>query len=325
MKKAELVSLLRARYLDQAALVAKDPLLLGARCMCDVADLCEAGGMMRVRPSELEDPEKLPVPEFAYINYFRDGDDYVIVVPDEFVRVFSDMDFDDARDRVSRFDAAKNYLGFVCDTRGLISLEEAAQGLAERFSGLDEKEVKRALEAGTSLPVAELDDETYVVALDLIVWSDRDRRWVFDKGIARKTLEEQVGKQAYWPNVEECVYRNVFDMATTIDEGRALLSFLEAHVPDEEDDITFPFEYMKWVVDHTLAPLDPQESVDMITDIVNAVALSMAQADRVMRLIMALEDVLPKRSLNGYSPKRYTDEVMGGKSSGKLVFVRSSR
>ena len=325
MKKAELVSRLHARYLDQVALVAKNPLLLGVVCTSDVADLCEEGGVRSIRREQLKNIEKFPMPRIPYVNYFRDGDDFVVVVPDELVAAFSGLDFDDVRARMNRFEAAANYLSFVCDTRGLILLDEAVQGLVERFEGFDEGELKRALGTSMYMPVAELDDETYVVAPDLMVWSDRDREWVLDKDVARKTLEEQAGKKALWPSKEECVYRNVFEMALKIDEGRALLNFLEAHVPDDENDISFPYEYMKWVVDHTLAPLDPQESVDIITDIVNAVALNIAQAHRVMRLIMALQNVLPKRVLNGYSPQRFTDEVMGGKKSDRLVVVRSSR
>jgi hypothetical protein len=102
------------------------------------------------------------------------------------------------------------------------------------------------------------------------------------------------------------------------------MGFLETHVPDDADDVTFPFEYMKWIVAYTLAPLDPQKNVDTLTEIVNGVALNAAQAHRVTELIIALINVLPKRVLNGYPPQRYTDEVMGGKNSDKLVFVRSS-
>ena len=323
LKKAELVSLLRSRFLEEAELAVKDPLRLGARCMSDLADLCEEGGVRHIRLEEVENPENLPVPATAYINYFHDGDDYVVVVPEEIVAIFSGMDFDDVRARMKLFQAAEKYLAFVSDARGLIPLDEAIEGLAERFHGLDKEGTKRVLEAGKSMPVAELDDEKYVVAVDLIYWSDKDKGLVLDKDVARKILEEQVGKPPYWPN-EEDAYHSVYDMAKNIDEGRALMGFLETHVPDDADDVTFPFEYMKWIVAYTLAPLDPQKNVDTLTEIVNGVALNAAQAHRVTELIIALINVLPKRVLNGYPPQRYTDEVMGGKNSDKLVFVRSS-
>jgi hypothetical protein len=135
-----------------------------------------------------------------------------VVVPEEIVAIFSGMDFDDVRARMKLFQAAEKYLAFVSDARGLIPLDEAIEGLAERFRGLDKEGTKHVLEAGKSMPVAELDDEKYVVAVDLIYWSDKDKGLVLDKDVARKILEEQVGKPPYWPN-EEDAYHSVYDMA----------------------------------------------------------------------------------------------------------------
>ena len=283
---------------------------LGHGFLSSLRQVVEAGGLMPLDLAAIEEgTDELPVPVFPWLSYFRQGALYVVVAPDELVRALEGCDWDAWERAAEAIDEAVSWLSVALTYRGVIELSEATVAACERFSDVDADELQAALRQRMVTQVSqhlveEVEGVTYLIAEDYLV--PREEGFddlVLDLEGFRRTLDSRAGIPARWPTVEE----GATDITLTcleLPEVRSLMQYLDAHVPDDEDDFLFASIVLGAIISVLRLGVAPPDELE---GLVHALGKTAEQKRRILKLAREALEVLPNRLLNGQTQRHCRD------------------
>jgi hypothetical protein len=190
------------------------------------------------------------------------------------------------------------------ELRGVVSRSEALDAVA---ASIDRTLLEDALSRRMGVRDAGFSEATVADWGTVFVHSRIDE--VIEQGGGDEALREKFivrileGQAAYPPRDESVLtgYDTVFDLVESYPAYRNLIAYLDAHVPEGEDDYLFGLYVADDVVDTARSILYVSE-VSSLVERGRAVCADDEQFACLSELVMALLNDVPRWSLNGWSP-----------------------
>ena len=279
----------------------------GTSAVRDVAKLVAAGGELRVRDEEVTSHDSVILPMFPLmLTYHRDGV-FTTVMPSDVLAKLSDVDWNGQLSRAGRIDKSLKIVDLLVDLHGIVYLDEVLDELERHLTCDDEffsVELLPAIVAasgGAAIgcvldtlggdPV--LVDYGIAQRLDGASGGERD-------GILFDLLDQQEGKPFRSVSDELVATGSVNAWVMKGSEARALMAYLDEHVPDEADDYFFAEDVTADIIDLSRDFVNPVEALHIIEDY--GFMPTEAQLKRLIDLVMNLANAVPKWTNNGWSP-----------------------
>ena len=287
----------------------------GSRAAECLRDCYEAGGRMTIPESEITSMAKVPELAMPMVMSFHDGDEFCIQLFDEFMPVVGSMDLDELVEQARAIDAFVYYVDLAVDVRGVIALGDAiaegadALGLAhdseedvDRLTAVLRQRFAHDMTGFTTVPY---DGTRYLVASGLLVADGKDGNAALsdeDKERLQFVLEDQAhfSPRTVEGFVDSCEY--ALDWMMDTPEYRALMCFLDAHVPDGADDYLYAEKVVEKVFDD--ARLVYEYFIEDAMEIMEERGYVPADDEDRATVVRLLEDfylAAPKWQLNGWA------------------------
>lgn len=287
----------------------------GSRAAECLRDCYEAGGRMTIPESEITSMAKVPELAMPMVMSFHDGDEFCIQLFDEFMPVVGSMDLDELVEQARAVDAFVYYVDLAVDVRGVIALGDAiaegadALGLAhdseedvDRLTAVLRQRFAHDMTGFTTVPY---DGTRYLVASGLLVADGKDGNAALsdeDKERLQFVLEDQAhfSPRTVEGFVDSCEY--ALDWMMDTPEYRALMCFLDAHVPDGADDYLYAEKVVEKVFDD--ARLVYEYFIEDAMEIMEERGYVPTDDEDRATVVRLLEDfylAAPKWQLNGWA------------------------
>ena len=303
----------------------------------NLRELASRGGQWRISAEELEGLGSVagyPYPAFGLCYYFRDGDGIVAVMPREVAETARSVDWDAAlayaRDRKQLF----AFLDELAELRGIARMGDAVRAyrtaypagfanpaeitdLIYNYLGSDE----------LNACMFQTNDAVYLLHYELL-WEHRREQGrdphkdgAVERGEPGKLISwimrEQRGKDPRVPTAEMLARGSAFFWAMEQPPALSLRDFLDAHVPDDDNDYSFADRVIEELMSEVFWG-QPQGSTQAFFDILerNGFIPDESQLNQLVSLWTNMCNGLPNWPNNGWSP----NELAGRMSNRRLFF-----
>jgi hypothetical protein len=274
-------------------------LRMGLNFILNLRDLYENGGELRFEKDAIRAVEDLPYPVFPDLTIFDLDTHYLEVLSDEMTEHVRGVDFDELIERGRRLEDALAFLEVAVDYRGIIACDEATEELSRRVDGLEATDVLDAVllrftKDFASIGCATFQGHEYFVDKSLY---DQDGQLMETQVRALATMHKR--HPAVWPTDAEVLHGRLVDAWRHIPEGRALATYLDAHVPNFGNDEDFADKALSLLIEHLQLTVKPEQ---FLNDTLELLSRNQKQDLELAPLVMDLYNALPSRYLNGRTP-----------------------
>lgn len=282
-------------------------IMRGTERLDEVRAVFEAGGRMEAERDSVWDRDDLPLPIFPAMQLYIVGDTYHLVMCDEVLEVLAGADWDALMRRAKTYDDVAHFFEFMLGTRGIARLEDAFRECAEHMR-VDESatdilfELEQRMEDGRAgFFVDEYEGEPWFrdILYDEFMHESRVAPEMSDLVAFHERTDPR-------PLDDMLPYRWISDWLEQFDETRALVAFLDAHVPDNDrtNDYHFAERVIEDLEELGREPLSP-EVMDDAFSLLEEYGLVVEGDEREMLrcLIVDFMDCVPKWVYNGWSAR----------------------
>lgn len=252
--------------------------------------------------------------------YFHDGDDYLVVMPDEVVAAAKQVDWDKPISYARKRKELLHFMELIAELRGILTIDEAFEAYRaaypKGFESVDEVleilyVALDSLEFGGSM--LETPDELYLMHFELFFdylhshgMSPRDADSYYEgelDGLPEATRMHQRGKEPRALTPEMLASDSVFIWATEQPPARAMRNYLDEHVPDDADDYFFAEKVVEDLLTEVFIGFF-ESSTQMFFDILeqNGFSPDYSQVNQLLGLWQNMCNGLPDWPNNGWSP-----------------------
>lgn len=332
-RRQKLVGQLAKVIIERPEELLYEAILCGPWAIDEVKRLVDAGGVMRFSDFG---PKLFDVPHayFPCMQLFHRGHEFVCVMPREVCIALQHADWQDLRKRSAVLDEAYRYLDALQDMRGVVRLDEAVAECIEHVGDIpldvlmDLLDERLARSLG-SVQAHSIEGESYLVEADVVASGviehlvnnaaskGEDISAVFEQlrdslddlsGLVeaadhpgvREILKSQEGKPPSPPSKEILEYGVTMATLQT-PEAQALVSYLDEHVPDGQDDYTFATEAVRTIIGTSRDLLDVEGIFELLSD--RGFVPTREQIQEMMPLLFELDKVIPKWTHNGWTAR----------------------
>ena len=312
--------------------------------------LCKSGGRMEVAVGDITGVRDLPRCMPGLCHMFRTASGFLYVMPAQIHASLSEADLDNAIEDAQRDLSEVDFVNSITELRGIVPLNEAVcewlglQGIpgfsldmADRIGELSDDEedlvadtairlCDRAVHRMAGFDVLDTGDELfllcwqigdqmrYELGLDADLPEDRDPFISAALEGSAQRIFSEASRKAPRPLEPEMLADGVYDWKLRIPAVRAMRNFLDAHVPDERNDLYFADKVIEELVDEMAwgATTDALENYFGILED-NDYIPEKAHLNRLINLLMNMANSLPIWANNGWSPNELLEEETGVK------------
>ncbi|MDR1183549.1 MAG: SEC-C domain-containing protein [Coriobacteriales bacterium] len=303
-------------------------------------------------------------PLSPYLNLYYNQHRFAYVLPKEFLEVASAIDMDEIAGRREDLQTIHDYAAIAADLYGIISVDDFFSVYAENYPDpFDDESIFDILKfwSFTSAEGWELwendedfeDDAIYIINAVLLDNDQEDEDNEDEEGedeegdgsqsdgsqsdsLRSESLfnyrqyllarHQQIPLKPY--DIEEICQGELFDYVTSVPEVRALRDYLDAHVPDDQDDLYFAdniIEALYSIVDWVL---EPNDIIDALSDYgLVLYGDDIAETNDMLRALNTATNAMPRWSNNGWTP----NELVASKSKskpkpkGELISIKTAQ
>jgi hypothetical protein len=294
--------------------------------------LMEEKGILWVQEDEatVEHMECTPMP--PYLNLYYNQHQFAYTMPSELLDDTTAIDMDAIANRRKDLEAIGDYAMIMSDLYGIVSVDDFLAAYAKNHPDpLDEESAFNILNlvSFTSATGWELwendenleDDELYIISTALL--DDDEDEEDEDLSDYRQYLiarHQQIPLKQY--DIENIRQIGLFDYVTSAPEVRALRDYLDAHVPDDQEDLYFAdniIDALYGLVDWTSHPSD---IIDFLSDRgLLFDADNIDEANDMLEALTAATNAMPHWTNNGWTPNELVASMGDSRpgSKGELI------
>jgi len=295
-------------------------------------ELFESGGVRHVQAEGLRSLKGLPpvIPMLSYL--FFDGAKFTYLIPDEMNVALKGFDWDRTESIVRDFQRSADIADALAMLRGIVTMQEAYDEFArcypDAFGALDfQTGVYDAVAAGyIGVYVLETPDETYIahyeVAHQFCEENGIDRDdfgegvYEGELGVIANILEARKGKVARTLDEDMRSSDAVFERNLRLPAVCALRDYLDAHVPDTEDDYFFADAVIEDLIDYMTFGMVGTQAFQAYWEILQDHGFMPDEAHfhKVLDLLMNMANSMPTWMNNGWAPNELHEAFTGKKT-----------
>lgn len=317
LKKAELVDR-AAEHLSTDADLFRSIAVYGPPVISKTFQkLVVAGGRIDIDPEGTEEDDKYLSSAYPFICLFRHEGIYSFVIPKELMGLAQGLDFDDIEQERSDLQAIDYYADALTDLCGIVSLNDCHALYREHYpEGFPLDEFLQALVNhydlyGPDYAFWPYEDEIYLVRYDLV-----PEDGFYDAGLKdelddyKKFLLERhaaIPRKAWTKEEFEYAkpYLRVMDLPSTI----RFREFLDAHVPDGEDDFFFADGIIDEIYDMTVSGAQLTHIIEFMDDM--DMIFDLEDGEKMISVLTNFVNNIPRWDNNGWSPNELVEQQTG--------------
>ncbi len=257
-------------------------------------------GRMTFSAGEVDDGRLVPAPSFPWSKLYRDADSVTLAVTGDVLGMLREVDFNLLRGRRASVARARRLAEAFVELCGVVTLTDFASNWSE-FGDADIS-AEEAFDAASHVP--------YDLEEGVRPWQDGisgERCLVdwrldgFDSDILYLLgCHERMASLGRCPLGPVLGERGVAAWKAGLQETRLLRNWLDAHVPDGENDVLFADRMIERLIAIHLDCVEPSEFLDAASK-AGLFELS-TSSDGVLGLLVGLYNALPLWENNGWSP-----------------------
>ena len=313
--------------------------------------LWKSGGRMEVAIDDITGLRDLPRCMPGMCHMFRTANGLLFVMPAQTHAALREADLDEVIEDAKRIQREVDFANCVTELRGVVPLSEAVcewlglQGvpgfsleMANRIGELSDDDEDLVAETATELcdqalhrmagyDVLDTGDELFLLGWQIgdqmryeleLPDADpaEDRNPFIEAALvgSAKRIFSHASRKTPRPLEPEMLDGDLFDWKLRIPAVRAMRNFLDAHVPDERDDLLFADKVIEELVDDMAWGIT-QGATEHYFDILEAndYIPEEAHLNRVLTLLMNMANSLPLWLNNGWSPDELLEQETGVK------------
>ncbi len=289
-----------------------------------VRRVVEAGGALEVRAADVQRVRDVPPPIAGICQGFVSRDIVTYVVADEMMPLMRGFDWDVIERNSRVIGSILDIAGAVVALRGIVPIGDAWAEFERAYPGESDmleftQSVVSAVQSGEGdFCIVDDGQEVYLVAFEVAEVFRRehgmstryytsaylagdlgtlDNLLAFQEGIPPRPLSPEMRREV-----------DVFDYRAGSPSAIAMRNWLDAHVPDDKDDLYFADRVIEELVDHLAMGVDATQSLPYFLDFLadHGLEVDKAHAPEVVELLVNLVNATPSYTNNGWSP----DELM---------------
>lgn len=282
----------------------------GPAYMHYAARLVAAGGRLETAYEDVRDPDAIPCDIWPYFQSYDTGTSFVTIMVPEFVETLSSVDFDAETQRAERLAEAVRFCTFAVDLRGACLVDDLFQ---EYFKN---ERVPERSKVYWDLETVCLRQSDYISLIPCtwdgvrMVESESMYEWDADMLVSpfqSLTLKHQRGKSNRPVTSDMLAYETLLDWTKDTEAAHELIAFLDAHVPDDQDDLNFADDLASDIILDARSPFGRQRYYEDLKN--KSYAPTEAQAARLRDLRARLSTTAPCQIHCGWSVQEYQDLV----------------
>lgn len=300
----------------------------------------EQGGVLNVEESAMSLPCGLPPTDPFLIRLFKSNGVFTFAIPDQVMSICDETDFDSIGHLIQEVDGFIHFLNFSVELCGIVDLDDALDEFERRFpDGPTFEEAMRALlppdEDTCFFRILTVEEKNYLLHDDIAEemfqelskqqipkdsdYSIRSREaaevgWIYEgkkPKIVDYFLKSQQGKPAFFPTDEMLENQTYLEWACKEPASMALIKFLDAHVPDGENDYYFADRIIEELIDMTHGGYKIGDYMNYLSD--SGVVLDLDGTKTLLNLVARLSNGLPLWENNGWKPDELFQKTTGRK------------
>jgi hypothetical protein len=340
LKKDDLINLLMdaTEKLNEALeplLEVCSPMQFEMFCM-----LLRENGIFWIPEEELtlHQMECLPIP--PYLNLYYNQHRFAYVLPKEIFAIAATIDMDEIISRREILQVIDNYAMTMADLYGIVSLDDFFTACVENHPDVFEDSLALNLLTFKSITTSagwELwendgepgDDDIYIIntsLLEPILEEDEEEEEAGLFNYRQYLLErhQQIPLKRY--DIEEICQVGLFDYVTSVPEVRALRDYLDAHVPDDQDDLYFADNIIEELYRSLDWELDPNDIIDSLVE--RGLSLdgdTIDETNDMLQVLDAAMNAMPRWVNNGWTPVELLASKPAPKPRGELISFETAQ
>lgn len=308
LNKAQLVDAIVYTIKNDGPLFVELARVYGLSTLKALQRCCMSGGQIDYDERGLSRFDDIPVPCFPALLLYHDHDKgvYTLQSPREVREALEDCDWDAEAALAKKTADVIRRIELLVDYRGVVRFEDAVNELLDE-DALEEMNPfamlviiqKQSLWQMCDFDIAEIDKDIFFlhpyISEDAGLQSDGQLE---DQECVLNILGQQVGKPAR--RIEDIKDElDVEEWMFSKESTRDLIAYLDAHVPDGRDDYFFAEDFVESVIGEARDFCDIGFLMDRFRE--DGFVPTEAQLNRLLELILAMVNDVPKWTNNGWS------------------------
>jgi hypothetical protein len=304
--------------------------------------LMEEKGILWIREDEatVDHMECVPIP--PYLNLYYNQHKFAYVMPSELLDATATIDMDEIVSKREDLQTIRDYAAIMTELCGIVSVDDFLSAYDKNHPDpLDEESAFNILEllSVTSAIGWTLwendedleDDELYIISA-LLLNSDQEDEEEDEDDEEKKeenlfhfrqyllARHQQIPLKQY--DIEEIRQTGLFDYVTSVPEVRALRDYLDAHVPDDQDDFYFADNIVDALYNFLDWTLNPSDIIDVLCD--HGLFFDDDDIDEtndMLKVLYTAMNAMPHWTNNGWTPDELANSKTAsrGGTKGKLI------
>ena len=295
-------------------------------------DLADHGGTKTVSASNISTMQGLPTHEVGLSYVFRDGDEFVFVMPDEVIEIVRAFDWDELLGHARAYRELIGLVDNLAELRGIVPIWDAINEYRRCYpDGIQSEEmilrllIQAIADEYASFQLLRTESFEMYVLHYMLFWAyqeetDREDAPSFVEPVASGELSEmltdllarQQGIEPRPLSPEMLEARSLYDWKMRFEPAWAFCQYLDEHVPDICDDYYFSEQTIEGLIGEAQWGL-PDEGAQRLFAILEAnnFVPQVEQVQEVLDLWSNLCDGLPTWPNNGWSADELTQMQHG--------------